>query len=281
MKYGVLIFPTDYSITPAELARAAEERGFESLFFPEHTHIPASRKSPWPGGAELPKEYSHSQDPFVALAMAAAVTKKLKVGTGICLVIERDPITLAKEIASLDSLSGGRFIFGIGAGWNVEEMANHGTAFKGRWKVLRERVEAMKAIWANDEASYEGEHVKFERIWSWPKPAQKPNPPILLGGHGPKALARVVRYCDGWLPIAGRDLDIGARAKELRDLAEKEGRDPRSISITVFGGRPDPKMNDAYEKAGVERVILTLKSETADKVLPRLDDYAKTLEAVR
>src|SRR5437762_2734895 len=190
MNYGITMFPTDYSIGVTDLARACEDLGFESLFFPEHTHIPTSRRTPYPAGGDLPKEYSHTHDPFVALAMAAAVTKKIRLGTGICLVIERDPIVLAKEVASLDFLSGGRVLFGIGGGWNVEEMENHGTVFKTRWKLLRERVEAMKAIWQNEAASYRGELVRFEPIWSYPKPAQKPHPPILLGGHGEAALKR-------------------------------------------------------------------------------------------
>src|SRR2546423_7894853 len=185
MHYGVCIFPTDYSIRIDELARAAEERGFESLFVTEHTHIPASRRTPFPGGTELPREYSHTLAPFVALTAAAAVTRTLKVGTGICLVIEHDPITLAKEVASLDLLSGGRFLFGIGGGWNAEEMANHGTAFRQRWRVLRERVLAMKEIWTKEEAEFHGQYVHFDKLWSYPKPVQQPHPPILMGGYGP------------------------------------------------------------------------------------------------
>ena len=275
MKYGLVMFPTDYSIRPDELARAAEERGFESLFFPEHTHIPASRRTPYPAGGELPKEYSHSHDPFVALSMAAAVTKKIKLATGICLVIERDPIVLAKEVASLDLLSGGRVILGIGGGWNVEEMENHGTAFKARWKLLRERVEAMKAIWQNKEGSYRGELVKFDPIWSYPKPAQKPHPPILFGGHGEVALKRVVAYCDGWLPISMMAGDLKKQIGELHRLAREKGRDPRSISISVFWTQPDRQAIDAYGEMGAERVIFALQSESREKVLPILDGYAK------
>src|SRR5881628_1791766 len=198
MYCGVQMFATDEAIRVDDLARAAEERGFESLWLPEHTHIPVSRRSPWPGGPTLPREYWRTHDLFVALATAAAVTTRLRVASGICLLVERDPIITAKEVASLDHLSGGRVLFGIGGGWNAEEMEDHGTDFKQRWRVLRERVLAMKRIWTEDEAAFEGDFVRFEPLWSWPKPVQKPHPPILLGGHGPRALARVVDYCDGW-----------------------------------------------------------------------------------
>src|SRR5438552_2201264 len=190
MHFGVVMFPTDYAMRVDDLARAVEARGFESLWFPEHTHIPVSRRSPWPGGPTLPKEYWHTHELFVALATAAAVTTTLKVGSGICLLVERDPITTAKEVASLDFLSRGRVLFGVGGGWNAEEMEDHGTDFKQRWRVLRERVLAMKRIWTEDEAAFEGDFVRFEPLWSWPKPVQKPHPPILLGGHGPRAQAR-------------------------------------------------------------------------------------------
>jgi probable F420-dependent oxidoreductase len=277
MKYALTMFATDYAIRPDELARAAEERGFESLFFPEHTHIPASRRTPYPAGGELPKEYSHSHDPFVALAMAAAVTKKLKVATGICLVIERDPIVLAKEVASLDFLSGGRVILGIGGGWNAEEMENHGTVFKTRWKLLRERVQAMKAIWQNEEASYRGELVHFDPIWSYPKPVQKPHPPVLLGGHTDAALNRVVEYCDGWMPISMMAGDLKQRIADLHRMAKEKGRDPKSISISIFWAPGDRQAIDAYEEIGVERVILALPPEARENVLPMLDGYAKLI----
>src|SRR6476660_6994626 len=190
MHIGVLMFPTDYAVPPDELARAAEARGFESLWFPDHTPTPTSRRSPWPGGPNLPKEYWHTHDLFVALATAAAVTTRLKVGSGICLLVERDPIITAKEVASVDALSRGRMLFGIGGGWNAEEMEDHGTDFRARWKLLRERVLAMKRIWTEDEPSFEGEFVRFGPMWSWPKPVQKPHPQVLLGGHGPRALRR-------------------------------------------------------------------------------------------
>ncbi len=279
MKFGLMMFAADYAIRVDELAREAEARGFESLCLPEHTHIPASRRSPWPGGGELPKEYWHTLDLFVALTAAAAVTTTLKVVTGICLLIERDPITTAKEVASLDLLSNGRVIFGIGGGWNAEEMENHGTDFKRRWKLLRERVEAMKQIWTQDAAEYHGELVNFDPIWSWPKPVQKPHPPILLGGHTAKTLERVVDYCDGWLPIGGRASDLVPRIKELHALAEKKGRDPRSISVSVFGAGPDAAVIRDYAAAGVERVAFPLPSAPRDTVLPLLDRYAEFVKS--
>jgi probable F420-dependent oxidoreductase len=277
MKYALTIFPTDEAIRPDELARAAEDRGFESLFFPEHTHIPCSRKTPYPAGGELPREYTRTHDPFVALTMAAAVTKKIKLATGICLVIERDPITTAKEVASLDYLSGGRAMLGIGAGWNVEEMGNHGTDFKSRWQLLRERVEAMKAIWQHERAEYHGKLVGFDPIWSFPKPVQKPHPPVLLGGHGRKALERVVRYCDGWMPISLRAGDLKKEIAELRETAKKAGRDPKSISISVFWAPADRAKIDEYEEMGIERAILALPPAPRDKVLPILDSHAKLI----
>src|SRR5262245_10127628 len=255
MDFGILMFATHYAIRPDELARTVEERGFESLWFPEHTHIPASRKSPWPGGGELPKEYYHTHDLFVALALAAGATKTLKIGSGICLVVERDPIMLAKEVATIDYLSGGRFLFGIGGGWNAEEMANHGTDFKMRWKLLRERVEAMKVIWRDEKAEYHGELVNFDPIYSWPKPVQKPHPPIMLGGHGPKALERVARYCDGWLPIPVRAGAFADSVADLRRRASAAGRDPASITVSVYGAAPDAEALRSYASAGVQRAI--------------------------
>ena len=274
MKFGVIMFPTDYAIGPAELARAVEERGFESLFFPEHTHIPTSRRTPWPGGAELPRDYSHTLDPFVALAAAAAVTESLRIGTGICLVVERDPITLAKEVASLDFLSGGRFLFGIGGGWNLEEMENHGTDPAQRWKVLRERILAMKAIWTQDEAEFHGRFVNFDSIWSWPKPVQEPHPPILVGGDGPHTLQRVVEYGDGWMPIPGLgQAPLSERIAELSRLAAEVGRGP--IPVSVYGTLPRPEVIQHYAEAGVERCIFWLPSAPAEEVLSFLDRNAE------
>src|ERR1700733_12857336 len=243
MDTGVAIFPTDYSVDPPALARLAEERGHESLFFPEHTHIPASRESRYPGGGELPVKYARTYDLFVALTAAAVSTTRLRIGSGICLVIERDPITTAKEVASVDYLSGGRLEFGVGAGWNREEMANHGTDPRQRMAVLHERVDAMKAIWTQDEASYHGTHVNFDRIWSWPKPAQRPHPPVLVGGNGPTVLDRVLRFGDAWMPNYGRSADLVKNAEELRSRAE------RPIDFMVMGVPPDPAVLEQLERA--------------------------------
>ena len=270
--FGLQMFPTDYSIQPVELARAAEERGFESLFFPEHTHIPTSRKTPYPGMGDLPKEYWHSHDPFVALAAAAAVTSQIKLATGICLIIERDPITTAKEVASLDMISGGRFIFGVGAGWNVEEMENHGTAPSSRWKLMRDRVMAMKAIWANDDAEHHGTFVDFDPIWSWPKPVQKPHPPILVGGYGPHTINRVVEYGDGWLPLMPPPV-LSQQIPELNRLAEKAGRGP--IPVTAYGVPGEKEVVEKYLEVGVERCVFWLPSEPPDQTLPTLDRLAE------
>jgi len=274
MEFGLTMFATDFAMRPDELAREVEARGFDSLWLPEHTHIPTSRRSPWPGGPELPREYWHTHDLFVALAMAAAATKTLKVASGICLLVERDPITTAKAVATLDHLSGGRFLFGIGGGWNAEEMEHHGTTFKTRWKLLRERVLAMKKIWTEDAAAFDGEFVQFEPIWSWPKPVQKPHPPILLGGHGRKVLERVVDYCDGWMPIVARTGDLAADLRTLRDLAQQAGRDPHGVVVTVFGAPAEAPTVQRYGELGVQRVIFGLPSAGRDTVLPLLDRYA-------
>src|SRR5215813_4901273 len=235
MHLGIEMFATDYAIRPEELARACEERGFESLWFPEHTHIPTSRRTPFPLGGDLPREYWHTHDLFVALMTAAAVTTTLKVGSGICLAIERDPITMAKEVASVDQLSHGRLLFGIGAGWNVEEMEHHGMPFARRWTVLRERIEAMKRIWTQEAAEYHGEFVNFEPIWSYPKPFQQPHPPILLGTLAAKGLHRVVQYCDGWIPTGATLRDLPTAIAELHARAEQAGRKPSEVPVSLFG----------------------------------------------
>ena len=275
MHYGVFMFPTAYAMRIDELARALEERGFESLFVPEHTHIPASRRTPFPSGGPLPKEYSHTLDPFVALTAAAAATRRLRVGTGICLVIERDPIVTAKMVASLDVLSGGRFELGVGAGWNAEEMENHGTAFKSRFRVMRERVLAMKAIWTKEEAAFHGEFVNFDPIWSYPKPVQKPHPPVLLAGESEHTRRRVVEFGDGWFP-RGRvgEQTILDGIADLRERAARAGRDMRTISVSVFGAKREAAVLERFAAGGVSRAILRLPSEDREAVLPLLDQYA-------
>ena len=279
MLFGIAMFATDYAMAPQDVARAVEERGFESLWLPEHTHIPASRRSPWPGGADLPKEYWHTYDLFVALTAAAMATTRLKVATGICLVIERDPIVMAKEVASLDRLSNGRFIFGIGGGWNAEEMENHGANFKTRWRLLRERVLAMKQIWTKEEAEYHGAFVNFDKIWCHPKPAQKPHPPIIMGGDGPTTFDRVIEFCDGWMPIGGRAaINFPERIATLRRRAQEAGRDPKSISVSVWGARPDRAALDDLARAGVERAIFTVPAAGRDTVLARLDSYVPLMK---
>jgi probable F420-dependent oxidoreductase len=277
MHVGLHMFATEYAIHIAELAREAERRGFESLFLPEHTHIPTSRRSPWPGGPDLPQEYWHTHDPFVALAIAAAATTTLKLATGICLIIERDPITTAKCVASLDVLSGGRFLFGIGGGWNAEEMENHGTEFKSRFALLRERVLAMKEIWTRDEAEFHGRFVNFDPIWAYPKPTQKPHPPVLLGGETAHTLQRVVDFCDGWLPRGRGGFDIAPGLADLKVRAAKAGRDAKTISVTVFGASPEPAALDRYASLGVTRVTFGLPSKDRETVLPLLDRYAKLI----
>jgi len=273
MQFGLSMFITDETIAPVALGRAAEDAGFDSIFVPEHTHIPASRESPWPGGADLPREYSHTLDPFVSLSAIAATTERLRVGTGIALIVERDPIMLAHEAASLDHLSGGRFELGIGAGWNLEEMRNHGTDPARRFAVMRERALAMREIWTQDEASFHGEFVDFERIWSWPKPVQQPLP-VWVGGTGPRVLDRVLEYGDGWFPNMG-DLDeLAQRVAELQRRAADAGREP--IPVTYFGLRDaDDEKLEKMAAAGVDRVLLMLPPAGADETLPRVERYAE------
>ena len=277
MHIGVCMFNTDYAIRIEELARAAEERRFESLFVPEHTHIPASRRTPFPSGGELPREYSHTLDPFVALAHAAAVTTRIRLGTGICLIIERDTITTAKEVASVDFVSNGRFLFGIGGGWNVEEMEHHGTDPKTRFKRLGEQVLAMKQIWTKEAAEFHGKFLSFDPIWMWPKPVQRPHPPILLGGESGYTLQRVVDFCDGWYPRGRAPEKVLEGLKDLKARAAKAGRDMKTISVSAFATPPDKAVLDQFASAGVTRSILLLPPEPRDKVLPLLDQYAKLI----
>ncbi len=276
--FGVQIFPTDQSIQPIELAKAVEERGLDSIFFPEHTHIPTSRATPFPGGGDLPDHYWRSHDPFVALTAAAAVTSRIKIGTGICLVIERDPITLAKECASLDYISGGRFILGIGAGWNREEMENHGADYKNRWKIVREKILAMKEIWNNDEAEYHGEFVNFDPIWSWPKPKQAGGPPIWMGANSKWVFDRVAEYCDGWMPIGGSG---SGGMENLKAACDARGRDVSSVTLALFGAPTDPEQLKKRIDQGFTELIFGLPQAGADKVLPILDKLAKLAEDYR
>ena len=277
-QFGVTMFPTDYAMQPVALARAVEERGLDSLFFPEHTHIPASRATPFPGGGDLPKMYWHTHDPFVALGAAAAVTSRIKLGTGICLVIERDPITLAKEVASLDVISNGRFVLGIGAGWNREEMENHGANFKHRWAQVREKVLAMKAIWTQEEPQYHGEHVDFDPIWSYPKPLQAGGPPIWIGANSPWVFDRIAEYADGWMPIGG--LGSGNMEK-LQTALQAKGRKVDDLDLALFGAPTEPDQLAGRIEQGFDHLIFNLPPESADEVLPRLDKLAELATRMR
>ncbi len=278
MDFGIGYFPTDQSTDPETLARMCEDRGFESLFFTDHTHIPASRDTPYPAGGDLPPEYARVHDPFVALSFAAAATKTLRIGTGICLVVERDPIVTAKAAASVDRHSGGRMLFGVGAGWNVEEMANHGTDTSRRFGVMRERVEAIKTIWTEDEATYSGDHVNFDRIWCWPKPLQDPHPPVLVGGNGRGAPKRALAYGDEWMPNRLGDDDKNmARISKLRAAGEDAGRGP--IPTTLCNAPQDPDLIARYEDSGVHRMVFWLAQGDDEKTEERLDRYAAVVEA--
>jgi probable F420-dependent oxidoreductase len=277
--FGLSYFPTDESVEPATLARMAEERGFESVFVTEHTHIPASRETAYPAGGELPREYWRIYDPFVALATMAAATERIKVGTAICLLVERDPITTAKEVASLDRLSGGRFLFGVGAGWNLEEMRNHGTEPRRRFGILRERVEACKELWTTEESSYHGRYVDFDRIHSFPKPVQRPHPPVLVGGSGPTVHDRVLAFGDGWFPnrIPPDDQMI-ARVEELQRRGEQAGRG--RIPVTLQIPPRDPSVLERYEAAGVTRVVHMLRAhDAADRAAAerKLDEWTERI----
>jgi probable F420-dependent oxidoreductase len=281
MKFGVMMFPTDQSIRPDELAREAEERGFESVFYPEHTNIPVGRRTPWPGGGDLPEEYRRLHDPFIALTAAAAATSTIKLGTGISLVAQHDPVVLAKTIASLDVLSGGRFIFGVGFGWNEDEMEQHGVDPRYRRSIVREKVLAIKSLWTQEVGTFDGRFVHVAPTWSWPKPVQRPHPPILIGGAGTETVFRhVVEWADGWMPIGGR-FDVLGRVDALRRAAADAGRDPGSIEITIFGAPREAEVMERYAEAGVSRVIFGLPPAPRDTVLPALDRRAAVLAAAR
>ncbi|MCZ6892863.1 MAG: LLM class F420-dependent oxidoreductase [Gammaproteobacteria bacterium] len=279
IRCGVIIFATDKSIQPIELAKAVEERGLDSLFVPEHTHIPTNSVSPFLPGGEIPEPYRRTYDPFVVLAACAAVTERISLGTGICLVSQRHPITLAKEVATLDNISNGRFIFGIGAGWNKPEIENHGTAFEQRWAVLRERILAMKTIWTEDEAEFHGEFVDFDPIWSYPKPVQAGGPPIWIGANSKYVADRVAEFGDGWLPIGGRA--GGANIAQVRAACEKRGRSFDDITLALFFPPMDEGEARAQIELGYSELIFHLPSEGADKVLPVLDDIAVLADKLR
>lgn len=282
LDFGTSMFFTDYSMAPGELGQALEERGFESVWAPEHSHIPLSRKTPFPGGGDVPKRYYDAMDPFVTLTAAAMATKKLKVGTGVCLVAQRDPIQTAKLVASIDTISGGRFLFGIGNGWNEDELEDHGVKFADRHKVARERVEAMKVIWTKSKAEYHGEFVNFDPMMTWPKCVQKPHVPVIVGGAYPYSARRAIRYGEGWIPQAGRGGtgEIADMIPEFRKMAAEAGRDPASIAITVWFPKQDPDLMKRYEDLGVARVVFNLESDKADKVLPVIDTVAGLMRKV-
>lgn len=280
MDFGVTIFLTDRSIGPAEIAREAENRGFTGLFLPEHTHIPSSRSTPAPMGEPLPDEYSRILDPFVALTAAAGATQTLKLGTGICLVAQRDPFVTAKEVATLDLISGGRFVFGIGFGWNVEEIEDHGVEFPRRRALGRENTLAMMRLWEDDVASFEGEHVRFEKTWAWPKPVQRPRPEVLIGGQGGPVLFRhVVEYADGWMPVGARG--VAKNLPVLRGMYEEAGRDPSTLRVVPLGSIPEAGKLEYLRGLGISQIVLNLPSAGRDTVLQVLDDHAKIVEPFR
>ena len=283
MEFGVAAFVTDYGIAPVELARAVEERGFESLFLTEHTHIPASRTSPWPGGGDLPRRYSHTYDPFVALGAMAAVTDRITLGTAVCLVNQHHPLNLAKEVASVDRIAGGRFEFGVGAGWNVEEMAHHGVNPRRRTTEMLERLDALRALWTSDEAEFHGDVVSFDPVWSYPKPTRVP--PVLIGGGGPTVLDRVLAHGDGWIPlrvpVSGLE-EFGSRVDELQQRATDAGR--ARIPVTIYGGAKKAEAIQSYVDAGVDRVLFELADQGPDgdatsAVLSELDTLAEVSRA--
>ena len=274
MRYGVTIFPTDLSIGIVELARACEERGLDSVYAPEHTHIPTSRRTPWPVAPDRPidEKYKRSLDPLVALAAAAAVTTRLRLGTGILLVAQRDPIVTAKALASIDHVSGGRLVVGIGFGWNEDEMSHHGVEYRSRRDHGREHLLAMRRIWEDDEAAFDGEFVRFDASWSWPKPVQSPLPVLVGGAAGPKLFHHIAEYAQGWIPIGGSGLR--EQLPRLREAVAEAGRDPDALEIAPQAVQPEPGKLDYYETLGVTEVVFDLPAAPAEKVLPTLDRYA-------
>ena len=281
MKFGVFIFPTDTAIRPDQIAREVEARGFESLWFPEHSHIPTSRSTPW-GGVEkappLPEQYWHTHDQFVAMAYAASATTDLLIGTGINLAAQRDPIWTAKQVASLDYLSAGRVLFGIGYGWNKEEMAHHGVKYGQRREILREKILMMKALWTEDEASFEGEFVHLDPSLAWPKPVQRPHPPIIMGAAvGPRTTADIVEFCDGWIPLATRH-DITGQIERVRSAVAAAGRDPAAFEVTAYSAKL-AELQDLID-AGVDRAVFTMPPMGPDIVIPRLDNHVSQLESL-
>jgi probable F420-dependent oxidoreductase len=274
MKLGIAMFPTSEATPASEVAVAAEERGIESIFLAEHSHIPASRETPYPGGGDLPPDYYHSWDPFVTLAHVAAKTTTIRLGTGACLITQRDPIQLAKETATLDVVSDGRVLLGVAAGWNVEELRNHGTDPDHRFAVMGERIQAIREIWSKDDAEFHGRYVNFDPIWAWPKPVQQPGPPVLVGGNGPRIVDRVVAFGDEWMPNFWRVADLPARIIELQKKAADAGRSP--IPVTAYAAPNDAAKLGALEEAGVGRAVLIVPAGSKDDTLRLLDGFAAT-----
>jgi probable F420-dependent oxidoreductase len=283
MQFGAAMFFTEYAMDAGSFARALEDRGFDSIWAPEHSHIPLSRLTSFPQGGELPRKYAECMDPFISLTLAAGTTKSIKLGTGVCLVAQRDPIQTAKLVASLDQVSHGRFLFGIGGGWNAEEMADHGTTdFKGRWKLVRERIEAMKAIWTQDEPEYHGSLVEFGPMHAWPKPVQNPHPPVVVGGAFPYGARRAIAYGDGWVPHGSRPHygDVGQFLPEFFKMASSAGREPASLPVTLFGVPAEVDRLRHYRDIGVARVVVSVNSAGTDEVLPLLDKWAALMRHV-
>ncbi len=283
MKIGAVMFFTSDSMQPADLGRELESREFESLWVPEHTHIPVTRKTPYPAGGPLIRPYYDIYDPFVALNTAAAVTTDLKIGTGVCLIPQRDPIVTAKLVSSLDRVSNGRFLFGVGNGWNQDEIENHGTVFATRHKLGRERIEAMKTIWTQDEPEYHGDLVNIEKMSQWPKPVQKPHPPVIVGGAFPYAARRAVNYGNGWIPRADRlEKDgVGALIEKFRDMAREAGRDPATLPITIFRVPENLEQLRFCEEIGIDRVVFSLPAADKDEVMPILDRWSTIKRQMR